>query len=288
MGQRGAPYPDEEPFHFVTISQEFLLGRTPVTQAQWREVMKEVGKDDYRALLSAWHPALARFEPPENLSAPSHFKGDERPVEQVGWADALAFCAKAERLGLAPEGWRVTLPTEAQWEYACRAGTQTDYHTGDGEGALAEAGWYGEEWEQGGTHLVAQKKANPWGLYDLHGNVREWCLDAWDEDAYARCGDDAVDPFIAGPADAIRVLRGGAWDDDPADCRASCRDGGWPDGRGRFGGFRVCLVRGSAFRQPVTGEGRGEGRAEGGAAARTATRPGAQGQRGGSERRSNA
>ena len=231
MGQRGAPYPDEEPFHFVTISQEFLLGRTPVTQAQWREVMKEVGKDDYRALLSAWHPALARFEPPENLSAPSHFKGDERPVEQVGWGEAAIYCnLRSKDEGLQPcydettakcnfaaNGYR--LPTEAEWEYACRAGSADDYGFGADPRQLPQHGWFAENSGKT-TQPVARKKPNAWGLFDMHGNVAEWCNDFYGAGYYPKS--PAANP--RGPDEGERyVLRGGAWNSTAERCRSAAR-----------------------------------------------------------------
>jgi len=251
MGSRGAKFHREEPVHGVTISEGFWLGQTPVTQAQWRAVMGDLTKAEYQRLAVSINPALERSDPPQNIGSPSHFEDDNRPVEHVSWVDALVFCARAEELELAPAGWRVTLPTEAQWEYACRAGTETEYHSGDGEAALAKAGWYGEDWDEGGTHSVGEKNANRWGLHDMHGNVWEWCLDRSDDDTYARRDDGAVDPFVPGTTDAQRVQRGGSWIDGPVNCRASYRFWGLPVDRNWFDGFRVCLVRSSAWRQPV-------------------------------------
>ena len=147
------------------------------------------------------------------------------------------------------------LPTEAHWEYACRAGTRTDYYTGDGEAALREAGWFDGN-SEGSTHPVGKLAPNDFGLYDMHGNVWEWCLDRWDESAYRRRWDGitAEDTFALNEKHGDqneannnwgenRVLRGGSWIYTADWCRAAYRD------RYRAGnsfwnfGFRVCLVR---------------------------------------------
>ena len=135
-------------------------------------------------------------------------------MEQVSWDDAVSFCKKLSE----KEGKRYRLPTEAEWEYACRAGTKTAYYTGDGEAALAEAGWYiaNSDFK---THPVAQKKPNAWGLYDLHGNVYQWC-----SDVYGPYNGDATDPTGADAskeANSSRVLRGGSWINIPRVCRSA-------------------------------------------------------------------
>jgi formylglycine-generating enzyme required for sulfatase activity len=193
---------------------------------------------------------------PELEPEPSHFKGDSRPVEQVSWEEAVAWCGWIQKhwrdlRGTTKEGTELAvrtfgLLTEAQWEYACRAGTETEYYTGDGEAALGEAGWYadnaGDE-----THPVGEKKENRWGLYDLHGNVWEWCRDAWDEDAYKKRQDGVVDPEVTaedgGEQTPHRVLRGGSWRAGADWCRSSDRGRWRADVRLRILGFRVCLVR---------------------------------------------
>jgi len=198
----------------------------------------------------------------EGIEHENHFKDrPEHPAENMDWRQAVAYCdwltrVKSEEL---PEGSSLAcLPTEAEWEHACRAGTDTEYYSGDGDAALAEVGWYGENsgWE---THPVGRKRPNAFGLFDMHGNVWEWCHDVWDESSYRRHADGATDPgreqrltdWRAGlegmtASDQARVLRGGSWDDTAVYCRSSIRVGGGPDDRAGRHGFRVCLVRGPA------------------------------------------
>ena len=196
----------------VTISRPFHLGKYEVTQAQWRAVM---GTD------------------------PSKFKGDDCPVECVSWDDANAFCAKlTERerdAGRLPQNMKYTLPTEAQWEYACRAGTTTRFYTGNAESDLARAAWYdGNSGSK--THAVGQKEPNAWGLYDMHGNVYEWCADRYDSSLRG-----GTDPSGASSG-SHRVLRGGDWDAPVRLCRSALRGYNSPGYRGGLG-FRVCAVQ---------------------------------------------
>ena len=183
----GSP-PDEvrreasEPQHKVTLTKEFYMGVTQVTQRQWKSLM---GKDNN----------------------PSQFRGDDLPVEHVSWDDAVAFCNRLSQ----KEGMRCRLPTEAEWEYACRAGTKTRWYTGNDEKTLDEASWHAAN-SGGQTHPVGQKKANAWGLYDMHGNVMQWCSD-WYGD-YPNT--DVTDP--KGPDGGRgRLLRGGAADSGALD-----------------------------------------------------------------------
>ena len=195
---------DEKPVHKVTLTKGYWLGKYEVTQAQWQSVME---------------------------SNRSSFSGDDRPVENVSWNDCSEFVKKVNAvLGLDV----VRLPTEAEWEYACRAGTTGDF---GGTGLLAEMGWYcdnsGRE-----THPVGQKKANNWGFHDMHGNVWEWCND-W----FGDYGNATTDP--TGPASGVlRVLRGGSWRNFARYCRSAYRYRYTPDDRDSNGGFRLCCSAG--------------------------------------------
>ena len=188
----------------VRISKPFWLGKTEITQAQWRAVMGE---------------------------NPSFFKGDDLPAESVSWEDAQEFIAKVNASGILPAGWKLALPTEAQWEYACRAGKTGPYSGG----AWDAVAWY--EGNSGSkTHPVATKAPNAWGLHDMHGNVWEWCAD-WYDSAIA----GGMDP--KGPSSGVdRVYRGGSWNYDAASCRAARRNWDYPDDRDPTLGFRPALV----------------------------------------------
>jgi formylglycine-generating enzyme required for sulfatase activity len=163
----------------------------------------------------------------------------------MDWHDATQYCSWLNTVcGIKlPERYEVDLPTEAQWEYACRAGTDTDYYTGDGESALAEAGWYGGNSESK-TQPVGQLNDNAFGLFDMHGNVNEWCADAFDEHAYKKRVNGVGDPFIDGANGANRVIRGGSWFGSPRVCRSAYRNWRRPVFRNRYLGFRVCLFLG--------------------------------------------
>ncbi len=188
----------------VTLSKVFWMAKTEVTQAQWRAVM---GSD------------------------PSSFKGDDLPVENVSWNDAQEFIKKVNDSGVIPEGWKVDLPSEAQWEYACRAG-ETGPYSG---GTIEQVAWYyGNSGSK--THPVGTKKPNAWGLYDMHGNVWEWCADWYGDELSG-----GTNP--SGPSSGVfRVLRGGSWNDNAALCRAANRNGFNPGDRDGFLGFRPALV----------------------------------------------
>ncbi|MGD2085207.1 MAG: formylglycine-generating enzyme family protein [Candidatus Aminicenantes bacterium] len=202
---------DDEILHEVTITQGFWMADTACTQALWQAVMEK---------------------------NPSYFKGDERPVENVSWNDCKEFIDKIN--GLKP-GLNFRLPTEAQWEYACRAGTQTPFWFGDDitpeqvnyDGNFPYAGGkkgkYREE-----TVEVKSLPCNSWGLYQMHGNVWELCFDWYGE--YST--DSVIDPV--GPSSgSLRVLRGGSWIDYGGLVRSACRGGGEPALRSDDAGFRL-------------------------------------------------
>lgn len=201
----------------VAISQGFWLGRHEVTQGQWTTLM---GRN------------------------PSAFKelGADAPVEMVSWKDAMEFGRKlTEReraAGRLPAGYVYTLPTEAQWEYACRAGSNLPY-----AGELESMAWYGAKASGGSTHPVGKKAANAWGLFDMHGNVWEWCRD-WYAEAYLPGvdGQPVADP-LGPPAGAYRVNRGGSWRSSADTCRSAFRHWLAPNDRGNGLGFRLALVR---------------------------------------------
>jgi formylglycine-generating enzyme required for sulfatase activity len=170
---------DERPVTTVKISQSYWLGKYEVTQAEWAAVMK---------------------------SAPSAFKGERRPVENVSWEDAVQFCRvlteRERQAGRLPAGYAYQLPTEAEWEYACRAGTAGDYA---GTGVLGDMGWYDAN-SGSTTHPVGEKRANAWGLHDMHGNVWEWCAD-W----YGSYPGGSVSDPRGADSGSNRVSRGGGW-----------------------------------------------------------------------------
>ena len=201
---------NEKPQHQVKVNS-FAIGKYPVTQAQYEAVMGN-------------NPSLFQNNP-------------QNPVEKVSWNDAQAFCQKLSQI----TGKTYRLPTEAEWEYACRAGTTTRYYFGDDANQLGDYAWYDGNSQQT-THPVGQKKPNAWGLYDMSGNVWEWCED------------NSHDNYIGAPTDGsawitnnndndydYRILRGGSWFGNPDGCRSACRSNHYrrDDDYGDFFGFRV-------------------------------------------------
>jgi formylglycine-generating enzyme required for sulfatase activity len=227
---------DEGPQHRVRL-EWFLMGQTPITQAQWRAVARLVPPVGQR-----WQRELP-LNPSRFADQPD---SDQRPVERVSWQDAIEFCRRLSEF----TGDVYTLPSEAQWEYACRAGTTTPFAFGETitpELANYDAnctyanGPNGEYRQQ--TTPVGSFPANAWGLQDMHGNVWEWCLDCW----HANYQDAPFDgsAWLKKDADesgATRLLRGGSWGLDPWGCRSACRGLGRPDNAFDSVGLRVvCL-----------------------------------------------
>ena len=198
-------YDNEGPQHRVQITQGFWMGKYEVTQAQWQSVMG---------------------------NNPRWFTGDGKlPVEQVSWDDCQEFVKKlSQRVG-----GTFRLPTEAEWEYACRAGSSTAYCFGDDESRLGDYAWYDEN-SGNETHPVGQKKPNAWGLYDMHGNVYEWCGD-WFGDYPSGAVTDPTGPSSG----SRRVVRGGGWNGGPWICRSADRIRSSPVYRYDLHGFRVAL-----------------------------------------------
>ena len=167
---------------------------------------------------------------------PSYNKGTNLPVEDVSWEDCQEYIKKLNQTGGIPSGYKLSLPTEAQWEYACRAGSTGAY---GGTGDLDEMGWYYDN-SGGETHEVRGKKPNAWGLYDMHGNVWEWCQDWYDYGYYEKSPDQ--DPPGPGSGSS-RVYRGGSWYSNARDCRSAIRSRYAPGYRGSLLGLRLALVR---------------------------------------------
>ena len=224
--------PDEGPQHEVAVSQ-FFMARYPITQAQWRVVASM---------------------PQVNVGLkldPSNFKGDLLPVEQVSWYEAIEFC---DRLTFHTNR-QYRLPTEAEWEYACRAGTTTPFHFGETittdlanyRGTDLEyegktyAGSYGAgpkgEYRQQTTPVDQFDIVNAFGLSDMHDNVFEWCQDHWHENYEGAPTDGSA--WLADDKEANRILRGGSWDSYPGNCRSAYRTDNTPDNRDFSVGFRV-------------------------------------------------
>ncbi len=214
---------NEKPRHQVTISKTSYLGKYEVTQAQWEAVM---GSNPYTLPRSNPYYSLPGMA--ARLRKPTH-------PATVSWNDAQEFIKRLNR----KEGHnRYRLPTEAEWEYAARAGTTTAYSFGEDAKQLGRYAWYGEDFASGSTHPVGQKEPNGWGLYDVHGNVWEWVQDWYDERYYA--SSPSVDPD--GPQSGSgRVVRGGSWHQTATSWRTAFRRQYDPNYRGISIGFRLAL-----------------------------------------------
>ncbi len=220
----------------VTLSRGFWLGKYEVTQGEYRQVMNDS---------PSFFPGGGRVS-----ALAAGVDVDKLPVEMVWWKDAVEFCRvfteQERKAGRLPPGWEYRLPTEAQWEYACRAGTQTRYSFGDNESRLADFAWYDDNASMlrdvppargGRTHEVGQKLPNAWGLHDMHGNVWEWCSD-W----YQQTLVGGADPEFA-ERTYQRVFRGGSWNDVGRNCRSAIRGWGALGGRSNSLGFRLAAVQ---------------------------------------------
>lgn len=199
----------EKPAHPVRLS-DFYLGKFPVTQEVWQVVMGD---------------------------NPSDFKGERRPVENVSWQDAQEFLARLSQ----QTGRAFRLPTEAEWEYAARGGKHSQGYIYAGSDRLKQVGWYNEN-SGSETHAVGLLYDNELGLYDMSGNVWEWCQDWFSKEYYAECYQQGtVDDPHGTDTGSRRVLRGGGWFGSPVHCRCVFRSYGQPEDRNRFIGLRLAL-----------------------------------------------
>ena len=231
----------EGPPHRVHVS-EFLIGQMPITQAQWRQVASWQEREGER-----WGRQLN--------PNPSHFgdqaNSDQRPVDNVSWHDAMEFCNRLSQR----TGRHYSLPSEAQWEYACRAGSTTPFAFGatlsaelvnyDATDTYGD-GPKGESREQ--TTPVGMFPANAWGLHDMHGTVWEWCLDHWHDSYEGAPSDGSAWLKPSASEEQRRLLRGGSWSNIPRSCRSACRNHNQPDLAINDVGFRVvCLPQGPSL-----------------------------------------
>jgi formylglycine-generating enzyme required for sulfatase activity len=211
----------------VTLSRGFWLGKFEVTQEEYRQVMND-------------SPSPSTFPQKGDVALAAGVDVDKLPVESVSWDSAVEFCRRfteqERKAGRLPAGWEYRLPTEAQWEYACRAGTQTAYSFGDDESRLGDFAWHDDN-SAGRTHEVGQKLPNAWGLRDMHGNVWEWCGDSYQETLVG-----GTDPEFAERA-SDRVLRGGCWLFVGNPCLSASRYRSGPASGFSFYGFRVAAVQ---------------------------------------------
>lgn len=188
----------ELPVHQVKIGKGFWMGKYEVTQEQYEAV---IGRN------------------------PAGYKGARCPVENVSWMDAVAFAVRLNGLNILPAGAACRLPTEAEWEYACRAGSATAYHFGEESAELDDYAWFRENSSRR-PHSVGLKQPNAWGLHDMHGNVAEWVLDRYDGEAYKQftSRERALSPvLVPGREKFPHVVRGGSWREDATRLRCAAR-----------------------------------------------------------------
>lgn len=214
VGRNDGPA-NERPAHLATLPRSFFMAKYEVPQNLWEAVMG---------------------------ANPSRWKGPRNSVEQLSWVEANAFCAKATELmraaKLIESDWEIRLPSEAEWEYAARAGTETLYSFGADATALDEYAWHTGN-AAGNDPPVGAKMPNPWGLYDMHGYLWEWCADAW-HDTYRDAPPDGA-PWNSDGDRTRRVLRGGSWKDAAAQLTSSSRRAAPADFRDDAVGLRCVL-----------------------------------------------
>jgi formylglycine-generating enzyme required for sulfatase activity len=237
--------PTEAPRHRVRINKAFYLGMYHVTQGEYKKVMG-VNPSDFTEKqmdVSAFKPPLSELDVKNRRADVKNVAGTDdsrRPVETINWDDAVEFCRRLSAMPAERDAGRVyRLPSEAEWEYACRAGTTTRWYCGDDEAALADVAWFNKN-AGGITHAVGKTKPNAWGLYDMHGNVWQWCADWFTADYYK--GSPLSDP--TGPDVGFgRVQRGGHWGSHTSACRSAHRNSLAATVRSRATGFRVAVGR---------------------------------------------
>ena len=223
--------------HKVRISKPFYLGVYEVTQGQWKKVIgSEAGEVLVRTVDGLTRKTELAAEPWKGRRKVK--EADDYPVVYVSWSDAQAF---AQRMTAQSDTYNYRLPTEAEWEYACRAGTDTAYFFGDDASQLDEYAWSkGNSHEEKNHRRVGQKHPNPWGLYDMSGNVWELCQDKWNRGFYDRSPE--VDPQGPPGYGAGRVPRGGAWNSPAEDCRSANRSYIQQDIGDRYHGLRMVAI----------------------------------------------
>lgn len=216
-------YDREKPSHSVTLS-DYYIGKHEVTQGLWKAVMGTTIEEQRDKAEEYW-----------NESCELYGIGNNYPMYYVSWNEAQEFVRKLSEL----TGKKYVLPTEAQWEYAARGGAKSKGYKYSGSNTISDVAWYGEDYNTGSTHLVGKKLSNELGIYDMSGNVGEWCSDWFHSNYYANSPQTNPTGSASG---SLRVYRGGSWDSDGGSCRVSIRDGGGPDGRYINLGFRVALA----------------------------------------------
>jgi|LakMenEpi03Aug12_release.lakeMendotaPanAssembly.Ray.scaffolds.fasta_scaffold424889_1 formylglycine-generating enzyme required for sulfatase activity len=237
-GEKGSE--DNERQYQVEIKDDFYLGAFEVTQSQYEQVIGSNPSwfqgDRIATLIPAKkHPETGRTIEEKRLIA---VESDNHPVDGVGWEEAVEFCNQLSNLPEEKSEGRVyRLPTEAEWEYACRAGKKTTFSFGPNEKKLGDYAWFREN-SDAKTHPVGKKKPNAWGVYDMYGNVGEWCSDWY----FIYPEGTVANPM--GPKTGIaKIYRGGSWFHDAANCRSAVRKSGIPPKTDFYIGFRVALSR---------------------------------------------